>query len=124
MSCIEVCINVSLSRQSKHVGKKNSSECTFSDNEQNSFFPSFYKCSLFPSQSFMYACPQTYFDPQSYFVYCSNNCVAIFLLKEYRILFAASCIEYSLILVKLICPNNIHTTDKKQKLIFHSMLSK
>jgi hypothetical protein len=30
--------------------------------------------------------------------------------------FAASCIEYSLILVKLICPNTIRTTDKKTEL--------
>jgi hypothetical protein len=51
-------------------------------------------------------------------------CCNFFFPKEYRISFAASCIEYSLILVKLMCPNNIHTSDKKQKLIFHSMLSK
>jgi hypothetical protein len=54
----------------------------------------------------------------------ATNCCKIVFPKEYRISFAASCVEYSLILVKLIFPNNIHTTDKKQKLIFHSMLSK
>jgi hypothetical protein len=37
----------------------------------------------------------------------------IFFHKEYSISFDASCIEYSLILVKLIFPNNIHTNDKK-----------
>jgi hypothetical protein len=69
----------------------------------------------------MYACTQTYFDPPSCCVYTSHNFVARLFFPKNKV---SHLLIHALILVKLICPNNIHTTDKTQKLIFHSMLSK